>query len=139
MDAKSGGARRMTNPNLIPARAARTTQRSVIAVGVLFLVLGALDLYRGVAPLLASAPRWQMGGDDVMVLAIGVAAIVGGIYVMRGANWARWLLAVWMALHVAISIGEPRALLGHVVIFGFVAYLLFNSRASVHFAVGPKA
>lgn len=125
----------MTNSNPVQEQSARTPRRSVLAVGVLFLVLGALDLWRGVAPLIASAPRWHMASDDVMVLAIGIAAIVGGIYVLRGANWARWLLAVWMALHVAISIGQPRALLAHVVIFGFVAYLLFSARASTHFAV----
>ena len=101
---------------------------------MLFLLLGALDVYRGLAPLLASAPRWHMATDDVEVLAIGIAAIVGGTYVLRGANWARWLLAAWMALHVAISIGQPTALLAHVAIFGFVAYLLFRPGASTHFA-----
>ena len=78
-----------------------------------------------------------MATDDVEVLAIGIAAIVGGVYVLRGANWARWLLAAWMALHVAISLGQPTALLAHVAIFGFVAYLLFRPGASVHFAVAP--
>lgn len=116
----------------------KTPRRSVLAVAALFLVLGALDVYRGLAPLLASAPRWHMATDDVEVLAIGIAAIVGGVYVLRGANWARWLLAAWMALHVAISIGQPTALLAHVVIFGFVAYLLFRPGASTHFAVVPK-
>lgn len=128
----------MTDSNSIQEPPARTPRLSVLAVGVLFLVLGALDVYRGIAPLLASAPRWHMATDDAGVLAIGIAAIVGAIYVLRGANWARWLLAVWMALHVAISIEEPSALLAHVVIFGFVAYLLFNARASTHFAVAPK-
>ena len=124
----------MTNSNPIQQRLVRTPRRSVLAVGMLFLVLGARDLYRGIAPLLASAPRWHMALDDAEVLAIGIAAIVGGIYVLRGANWARWLLAAWMALHVAISIEQPSALLAHVVIFGFVAYLLFRPGASTHFA-----
>jgi hypothetical protein len=128
----------MTNSNSIEEGSARTSRRSVLAVGVLFLILGALDLYRGIAPLLASAPGWHMAIDDVEVLAIGIAAIVGGIYLLRGANWARWLLAVWMALHVAISIGQPSTLLAHVVIFGFVAYLLFRPGASTHFGVAPK-
>ena len=115
-------------------RTARPRVRSVVAVGVLFLLLGALDLWRGLAPLFASAPRWHMATDDVQVFAIGVAAIVGGIFALRGANWARWLLAVWMALHVAISVGQPSALVAHLVIFGFVAWLLFRSGASAHFA-----
>jgi hypothetical protein len=128
----------MTNVDLNQERRVRTPRRSVLAVGVLFIVLGALDVYRGLAPLLASAPRWHMATDDVEVLAIGIAAIVGGSYVLRGANWARWLLAAWMAMHVAISIGQPSALLAHVVIFGFVAYLLFRPGASTHFAVASK-
>ncbi len=128
----------MTSSDSFQQRPARTPRRFVIAVGVLFLVLGALDLYRGLAPLLTSVPRSHMAADDALVLAIGIAAIIGGIYVMRGANWARWLLAVWMALHVAISIGQPSALVAHVVIFGLVAYLLFNSRASTHFVVTAK-
>lgn len=124
----------MTNVDPIQERPVRTPRRSVLAVGVLFLVLGALDVYRGLAPLLASAPHWHMATDDVEVLAIGIAAIVGGVYVLRGANWARWLLAAWMALHVAISVGQPTVMLAHVVIFGFVAYLLFRPGASAHFA-----
>jgi hypothetical protein len=108
--------------------------RSIVVVGVIFLLLGALDIWRGVAPLYASAPRWHMATDDVEVLIIGIAAIVGGIYVLRGANWARWLLAAWMALHVAISIGHPSALLAHTAIFGFIVYLLFRPAASAHFA-----
>jgi hypothetical protein len=123
----------MTSSFSSEGRAARPRIRSVLVVGVLFLILGALDLWRGLAPLFASAPHWHMAADDVEVLAIGIAAIVGGIYMLRGANWARWLLAVWMALHVAISIGKPTALIAHLVIFGFVAWLLFRPGASEFF------
>jgi len=101
---------------------------SQVVVAVIFLALGILDIARGLAPLFASAPHWHMATDDVEVLAIGVAAIVGGIYVLRGANWARWLLAVWMAFHVAISIGQPKQLIAHIVIFGCIAFLLFRRR-----------
>ena len=124
----------MTSSSTAPEHHLRPRLRSVLAVGVLFLILGALDLWRGLAPLFASAPRWHMATDDAQVLAIGIAAIVGGAYVIRGANWARWLLAVWMAFHVAISIGQPGPLAAHLVIFGFVAYLLFRPGVSAHFA-----
>jgi hypothetical protein len=123
----------MTSSSTAPGHLARPRLRSMLVVGVLFLVLGALDLWRGFAPLFASAPHWRIATDDVEVLAIGIAAIVGGAYVIRGANWARWLLAVWMAFHVAISIGQPSKLVAHLVIFGFVAYLLFRPGVSAHF------
>jgi hypothetical protein len=104
---------------------------SILVVGIIFLALGVLDVWRGIAPLLGSAGR--LAGDDALVLAIGVAALIGGAFVLRGHNWARWLLVAWMALHVAISVGKPTELVAHLVIFGFIAFLLFRPPASAHF------
>ena len=104
---------------------------SILVVGIIFLALGVLDVWRGVAPLVGAPGR--LAGDDVLVLAIGVAALIGGMFVLRGHNWARWLLAAWMALHVAISVGKPTALVAHLVIFGFIAFLLFRPPAATHF------
>ena len=115
-------------------RPVRRRSWSVIVVGVIFLALGVLDVARGLAPLFASAPHWHMAIDDVEVLAVGIAAFVGGVYLMKGRNWARWLLAVWMAFHVAISIGQPTKFIAHLVIFGFIVFLLFRPRASQYFA-----
>jgi len=120
----------VTAPIVSGERPARTRLRSVTVVGVIFIALGVLDIWRGVAPLFASV---RMATDDVEVLAIGIAAIVGGAYVIRGRNWARWLLAVWMAFHVAISVGQPKQLVAHTVIFGCIAYLLFRRAASASF------
>lgn len=117
---------------------ARRPIPSVAAVGVLFLALGVLDVYRGIAPMFGSAPGAHLAGDDVLVLAIGVAALVGGAFVLRCRNWARWLLAGWMALHVAISAGRPAELGAHLVIFGFVAFLLFRPRAAACFGAKPS-
>jgi hypothetical protein len=104
---------------------------SIVAVGVLFLAIGVLDVWRGIAPMFAGAPRLAV--DDMQVLAIGVAALVGGSFLLRGQSWARWLLAAWMLLHVAISVGEPGKLIAHLLIFGFVAFWLFRPRASAYF------
>ena len=123
----------MTSSSSTQERAERPRIRSVLVVGVIFIVLGSLDIWRGLDPLFRSAPHWHMAADDLEVLAIGIAAIVGGIYVIRGANWARWLLAVWMVFHVAISIGQPMAFVAHLVIFGFIAFLLFRPGASAFF------
>jgi hypothetical protein len=114
-------------------RPAQARMWSVIVVGVIFLALGVLDITRGLAPLFASAPHWHMAADDLEVLAIGIAAIVGGVYVLRRRNWARWLLAVWMVFHVAISIGQPKQFVAHLVIFGCIAFLLFRPGASAFF------
>jgi len=119
-------------------RPARGRPTSIIVVAVIFLALGLLDIARGLAPLFASAPHWRMAADDVEVLAIGIAAIVGGVYLLKGRNWARWLLAVWMAFHVAISIGQPRQLIAHLLIFGCIAFLLFRPGTSAYFTPTEK-
>jgi hypothetical protein len=107
----------------------------MLVVGVLFLVLGALDVYQGAAPIVSSIRRSRVAGDDVLVLAIGIAAVVGGWQLLRGRSWARWLLVAWMALHVAISAGRLSTLGAHLAILGCIAFLLFRSRAAPHFAV----
>ncbi len=103
---------------------------SVAIIAAIFLALAAFDLYRGLAPLVHSG---RLTGDDVIVLGIGVAAAVGGVFLLYGHDWARWLLAAWMALHVVISIGEPRQLVGHVVIFGIIAFFLFRPAVREYF------
>jgi hypothetical protein len=127
----------MTRSTSHPERPARRTLPSVVAVGALFVVLGVVDVYQGVVPYFGSARGPLVAGDDMLVLAIGVAALVGGAFLLRGRNWARWLLAAWMALHVVISAGRPLELAAHLAIFGFITLLLFRPRASAHFR--PRA
>jgi hypothetical protein len=122
----------------IPPRTARMRlPSSILAVGVLFLALGALDVYQGAVPIVSSIGRSRIAGDDMLVLAIGVAAVVGGCQLLRARSWARWLLVAWMVLHVAISAGRPAAFGAHLAIFGGIAFLLFRSRATPHFRVRP--
>ncbi len=110
--------------------ALRKPPLSIAIVGALFLALAALDLYRGLAPLFGAG---HLAGDDLLVLAIGVAAAVGAVFVYLGHEWARWLLAAWMALHVAISVGDASKLVMHAVIFGLIAFLLFRPPVREHF------
>ncbi len=114
--------------------AARKPPPSIAVIGAIFLALACLDLVRGFAPLLQSG---HLMGDDLLVAGIGVAAGVGGAFVLAGHEWARWLLAAWMALHVALSIGDPGKLVAHVVIFGVLAFFLFRPRATAFFRRSP--
>lgn len=112
-------------------RPPRTPPPSILVVGLLFLAVGCLDLIRGLAPLFH--PPGALGGDDLLVLAVGVIALVGGAFVIVGRDWARWLLAAWMAFHVALSVGHVGQLLAHLAIFGVIAYFLFFRSAAAHF------
>lgn len=113
------------------AQTPRKRPVSVVVVAVAFMAIGLLDIWRGAAPL-AGKPA-HLAGDDLAVLSIGMIALLGSICVLKGHDWARWLLAAWMALHVALSIQQPYVLLGHVVIFGLVLAGLFHPAASTYF------
>lgn len=109
----------------------RTCPKSVLASGILFVGTGLLDLYWGLAPVLGNMARWK--GDDLEMVGIAVAALVGGLWTLRGCNWARWLLAVWMVLHIVLSASRPLTIAFHVAIFILVMAALFNPGASRYF------
>lgn len=82
----------------------------VTIVCVLFIVIGIAGLIRGVYTL-----RYSSGGitgHDVMdaglVALTSLVALLGGLFMLRAANWARWLCLAWMAFHVVISLGHDR-------------------------------
>ncbi len=65
---------------------------------------------------------------------IRILAIVGGIFLIKGHNWARWLLLAWLALHVGISaFHSPSETAAHAVLFIVIAYFLFTPPASKYF------
>jgi len=103
----------------------------IVVIGVVFITLGLLDIWRGATPLTSGAAH--LTGEDFAVLSIGIAALLGGIFVLKGRDWARWLLAIWMALHVALSIRDPYVLLAHLVIFALLLAGLFHPAASSYF------
>lgn len=104
---------------------------SIVVVALVFIAAGLLDIWLGVAPLL-NRPG-HLATDDLVVLSLGIIALLGSICLLRDHNWARWLLAAWMALHVALSMMQLQALLVHAVIFGLVLAGLFHPAASAYF------
>jgi hypothetical protein len=41
--------------------------------------------------------------DDVWALGVRLLAIVAGVFMLRGKDWARWLAMAWIAFHVVLS------------------------------------
>jgi hypothetical protein len=61
--------------------------------------------------------------------------IVGGLFMLRGHNWARWLLVAWIVFHIVIgALHGWLQLLVHVVIFSVILFFLFRRSASEYFA-----
>jgi len=97
-----------------------------IAVGVAMLVVHGRTALRTPHP------------EDAAILTVELLAIVAGVFMLRGANWARWLAVVWIAGHVAIaSLNDRRAVLVHAIIFVGIAVLLFRAEAQAWFSHRP--
>ncbi len=71
---------------------------SVTLVGWLFIAAGIVGIAYHATEFNASDP---FGYDLLLALGVRILAIVGGAFALRGANWARWLLLVWLAYHVS--------------------------------------
>lgn len=125
---------------MIP-RSARNDTPITIA-GWLFVVVGCVSLVSHVwryatevSKVNASVSRGQELTDLTFVAISALAAILGGVFVLRGRSWARWLLVVWMGAHVAISLTHSRFELAvHAVFFVIVLAVFASPRASAYFA-----
>ena len=74
------------------------------------------------------------GNELLLALFIRLLAVAGGVFTLRGANWARWLLLVWIAYHVCLSFFHDLSqVITHVIIMTATAYVLFRPAASAYF------
>lgn len=102
---------------------------SVTVVGCIFIAAGVIGLAYH-----ASEFKTQHPSEVVWVCLVRLLAILGGVFVLRGHNWARWLLLVWMAYHVILSAFHPLSeLVTHGLLFAVIAYVLFRPQAAWYF------
>lgn len=103
---------------------------SVTLISLLFIVAG-------IAGIIYHASDWKNVAaqpDTTWVSVLRLLAVVGGLFALRGANWARWLLVAWIAYHVYLSFYHTAAeLTMHVVIMLLVLVALFNRTATSFF------
>ena len=110
---------------------------SITIISWLFIMLGSIALVSGLLPMVSatSAQRVADLKSHWMVHLSRAAQIVGGLFLLRGHNWARWLLVAWIAFHIVISaLHSVPQLAIHVAIFSVILYFLFYRRASEYFA-----
>ena len=110
---------------------------AVTIVSVLLVIVGLGGMIRGVWTL----PAGHSGGitghaliDVSLVEVTSLAALVSGLFMWRGTNWARWLCLAWMAFHVVISLGHDQMrLIMHVVWLVVLTVVLFWPSANAYF------
>jgi uncharacterized membrane protein len=104
----------------------------VTILGYSFIVAGLL----GLAYHLSDRPldRWV-----ALISLIRVIAVVGGVFMLKGRNWARWLMLGWLAFHVVVSAFHSlSSCVAHAVLFLVVAYFLLTPPDSKYFQASPS-
>ena len=99
----------------------------VTVLGWLFIGVGivstAWHLWRGTLDL------WM-----IPIALIGVVAVVAGVFLLRGARWARWIILLWLAFHVGVSaLNSLSATLPHAALLLVVGYVLLGPPTSAYY------
>ena len=105
---------------------------TVTLVAWLFIVAGVVGVTHHASDF---DPGQSMAQGAVWVLLVRVLAIAGGVFVLRGANWARWLVIVWLAFHVVLSAmhRDASGTAAHAVLLAAVGYLLLRAPVAPYF------
>jgi hypothetical protein len=104
---------------------------AVTIIGCVYIVIGAIGFAYHVTEFKEPHPFQY---DIVWVELLCLIAIVCGLYMLRGSNWARWLALVWIAYHVVLSgFHSWFELAVHSLLCAEFAYFLFRPRATQYF------
>ena len=107
---------------------------SVTLISYLFIIAGAAGIIYHASELREIATHREV----IWVLTVRLLAIVGGLYALRGANWARWLLVAWIVYHVILSFYHSTAELAmHAALTVVVLIALFYKGANAYFVERP--
>jgi hypothetical protein len=109
---------------------------AITVLGWLFVAIGVVSL----AMDIRFAAQHGVGRDEVLVFVVHGLAVVAGIFMLRGADWARWLAVLWMVFHVGITVFNAwRGFAFHAIIFAGITFLLFRADARAWFGQKPAA
>ena len=101
---------------------------SVTILGCVYIAVGIVGFAYHFTELLARPY------DDVWVELTEFLAIVCGVFLLRGHNWARWVALAWIAFHVILSAFHalPEFAI-HCLFCAAIAWFLFRPAAARYF------
>ena len=104
---------------------------SITIISWIFIITGGIGLVYQLTELNFQHP---LENDTVWVCSVRFLAVVGGVFMLYGFNWTRWLLVLWMVFHIVISAMHSwQQLLVHSLLFAAILFFLFRPRASAYF------
>jgi hypothetical protein len=110
---------------------------SVIVIGCLFILAGGVGVTYHATEFDPARP-FDLNLIGVEILRL--LAIVFGIFLMRGKNWARWGMVGWLAFHVVISaLHSLQEAATHLFLLAVIAFFLFLPGANAYLRSEPQA
>jgi chromate transport protein ChrA len=97
-------------------------------------ILGCLFIVAGLVGLVYHLSERPLDHRIVLVSTIRIIAVVGGVFLLLGHNWARWLVLAWLLFHVVMSAFHSLSnSIAHLVLLLVVGYFLLRPPASKYF------
>jgi hypothetical protein len=97
-------------------------------------ILGGLFVVAGLAGLVYHLSEGPPDRGMILISIVRIIAVVGGVFLLLGHNWARWLMLAWLAFHVVVSAFHSLSeCLAHIVLLIIVGYVLLRPPASKYF------
>jgi hypothetical protein len=110
---------------------------SVTIVAALYLMVGTVGFVIHGSGALA---RHEFQYDDALIELMELMAIVCGVFLLQGRNWARWGALAWIAFHLTVSFFDSPQFFGslekeavHSLFLVVIAYSLFRADARTYF------
>jgi hypothetical protein len=101
-------------------------------------ITGGLFIVAGLVGLVYHLSERPLDHWIVLISIIRIIAVGGGVFLLKGHNWARWLLLAWLAFHVAVSAFHSLSeFMPHVVLLMIVGYVLLGPPTSKYFQSAP--
>jgi len=101
---------------------------SITIISWIFIIFGSIALLSSVLPFADLKSHWYVHLSRLL-------QIVAGVFMLKGCNWARWLLVAWIAFHIVVgALNGIVPLVMHVVIFSVILFFVFRRDANEYFA-----
>lgn len=98
------------------------------------IVFGCLFVLAGTVGLLYHLRDRPLDRDFFLISTVRLLAILGGIFLLLGQNWSRWLMLAWLTFHVGVSaFHSMQEFVAHTILLLLFAYFIFRPPASAYF------